>query len=620
MISKKRLLATIRYLGLAAAFLFLPEDLSGQDADPPSWIRLDTESFIFFTNGWEDVARSTAYDLEKLDEVVTQLWPASEIDSPVPTYLYIFDNEESFRPYRLSMAGVGDGPRPAGVAGPTAGYLVPHEHGNYGALLIASETRPVRFVYKQYIHRLLHNKLPELPLWLRHGLAEFYSTFEIEDDKASIGLPVRPHLDRLRWFSGVDAQLTLADLFEPGSLPPDAAAASSFTARCWLLVHYLMTEPDLPTNPPEFVGQLLAGTPVLRAFRDSYGLDLPALEAKLKAHILTKEFRYARVAVDRSAHPIRVRPMATHQILYRLGDLLVHNGSERYEEAEKHFTSALELEPRHGLSWAGLGYLAELAARDVDALENYRKAVEHSDESFLVQYLFGTRLARSLDDRRPEDADGQDRLDRALAALERATELQPDFAPSWAELGYAYNLQPQASAKAVEVLEQAADLLPARSDIAFNLLLAYARAGDRQGAQSAVDKLQRLGGDEATLRRAAEILLQMDYLEAARMVRGDRLDEAIDMFARIQALSRDPSLQQQAAKQLEKLEPAAQRDRFWDLYNETVQLLHADRFEEATAAAATLLELAKPGLQKKEARNMAATVEFQRKAAAVSPP
>lgn len=345
--------ALIRWVGLAAAcFFFSSAWLAAQTADQERWLRLDTESFTFFTNGWQDVARSTAYDLEELDSVVSQLWPASKIDSPVPTYLYVFDSEESFRPYRLTPTAGGDGPRLIGTLGLPAGYLVPHEHGSYAALIIDSE----------------------------------------------------------------------------------------------------------------------------------------------------------------------------------------------------------------------------------------------------------------------------ERLDRALAALERATELQADFAPSWAELGYACNLQPEASQKAVEVLEKAADLLPARSDVAFNLLLAYARAGDRQGAAGTVDKLRGLGVEEATLGRAAEMLLQMDYREAAQRVRDKKLDDAIAVFARIQAETNDPALRQQVAEQLEKLEPKMQRDRFWELYNETVQLLHADRVEEAVAVVGRLLEVAKPGLQQKEARDLSQAVEFQRQAAAGSRP
>ena len=602
-----RFRAVVLLTGLAAVCLFDPVRLAAQDTAARPWLRLDTDSFIFFTNGPEDVARSTAYDLEELDGVVTRLWPASVIDSPVPTYLYVFDDDESFQPYRLTRVSPVEGPRVVGVGGSTAGYLVPHEHGSYAALVIASETRPVRFVYKQYVHRLLHDKLPQLPLWLRHGLAEYYSTFEIEDDQASIGLPVRQHLEHLA-FSQPNAGLPLAELLQLEHLPRGGERASFFP-RSWLLVHYLMTEPDLPSEPPDFVRRLLAGTPVVQALRDAYGFDLATLEEKLEGHLHRKEFRYRRFAVDRGAHPIRARPMARPEVLYRLGDLLLHNGRERYAEARELFESALELDPRHGLSWAGLGYLAQLEGDEAAALEHYRKAAERSGDSFLVHYLYGTCLVRSLDDRRPEDDDGRDRLDRALAALERATELQAGFAPSWAELGYAHNLRPEASVQAVGVLEKAADLMPARADVAFNLLLAYARVGDRQGAEAAVARIRRLGGDEGAVDRAAEILLQMDYGEAARLAREDRLDDAIAIFARVQVTSGDPALQQRAAEQLEKLEPKAQRDRFWDLYNETVRLMHADRFTEAAAAADRLREIAKPGLQQEEARNLAEVVE-----------
>ncbi|MEE8524957.1 MAG: hypothetical protein V3T72_13565, partial [Thermoanaerobaculia bacterium] len=503
--------------------------------------------------------------------------------------IYIFDSEESFRPYRLSTVAGGDGPRMVGAAGPTAGYLVPHEHGNYAALIIHSETRPVRFVYKQYIHQLLHDTLPGLPLWLRHGLAEYYSTFEIEDGYASIGLPVKPHLQRLVHGRG-EQFLPLSDLLTGNELPRNPGTTSSFLARSWTLVHYLMTaDSKLSAQLPEFARKVLTGVSAREAFEEAFDIDLRTLETQLDAHVRSKEFKYARVAIDRGAHPIRMTPMKGHEVLYRLGDLLAHNGSERYAEAAVLLESALELKPDHGLSWAGLGYLAELQDDDAAALESYRKAAGHAEDDSLVQYLYGASLIRSLKDRRPENEAEQADLDAAIAALRRATELRPDFAPAWASLGYAHNLEPEASVQAVEVLEKAADLLPARVDVAFNLLLAYARVGDRVGADAAVAKMRRLGADEATLARSREVLLQMDYRDANRLVRDGRLDDAIAVFARIQAETANPALQRQAAERLEKLEPAAQHNRFGALYNQAANLLKEGRNDEAAAVAEQLL-------------------------------
>ena len=107
------------------AFLFasLPAGAWSQVDAGPRWIRLDAAHFTFFTDGPGDVARSTAYDLEQLRYVLTQLWPDSRFDAPVPTLIYVFGDDASFKPYRLGRRPVPlpEGPQEVGVSPGTVG-------------------------------------------------------------------------------------------------------------------------------------------------------------------------------------------------------------------------------------------------------------------------------------------------------------------------------------------------------------------------------------------------------------------------------------------------------------------------------------------------------------------
>ncbi len=602
-------------VALSLLLASLPAPAWSQVDEGPRWIRLDTAHFTFFTDGPENVALSTAYDLEQLRYVLTQLWPDGRFDAPVPTLLYVFGDEATFNPYRLGgrRSPLQEGPREVGAGIGTVGYLVPHEHGNYAALVVSSETRPVGFVYKQYIHQLLHEKLPALPLWLRHGLAEYYSTFEVAGEQASIGLPIRSHLhwlvQQLRLEKG---RLSLAGILTAGELPADNDAAAVFFQRSWAIVHYLRSEPELRRQLGVFARQAAGGVPAGRAFEEAFDFDVAGLEERLAAHLMKDRLNYLRVEIDRGAHPARVVSLAPHEAFYHLGDLLAHVDPDLRDDARAHFRRALELAPGHGPSRAGLGYLAELEGDEAAALAHYQQAALQARGHFLVEYLYGASLVRSFGGRRPANPDQEARLASAVAALERSVERWQDFAPAWALLGYAHNLDPKASIKGVEALENAHGLLPGRFDVAFNLLLAYARVDNREAADSIVERLRLLGADAATIERSREVILTMDFREAVRLVEKKHVDDAIALFAHIRAESRDPALQERAAAELEKFESTLQARRFGELYLEAVRMLAAGETESAATILGEMAEIARPGKQRQEVEKLRQAAERRR--------
>jgi hypothetical protein len=91
------LLVTISFAGAATA----------QPGAVGTWTSLETAHFTFFTNTPLNVARSTAYDLEEMRSVRLQLWPTIDLDAPMPTFIYLFEDNETFRPASLSNTARG---------------------------------------------------------------------------------------------------------------------------------------------------------------------------------------------------------------------------------------------------------------------------------------------------------------------------------------------------------------------------------------------------------------------------------------------------------------------------------------------------------------------------------
>ncbi|HEX9736277.1 MAG TPA: tetratricopeptide repeat protein [Thermoanaerobaculia bacterium] len=561
-----------------AAWTAIPAPVAGDNG----WIRLETASFTLVSNADEAAVRRVGADLERLRDVIGQLTGA-RLDSPVPTILYLFRDDASYAPYRLSGQPV-DAP----------GYLVPHEHAVYGVLNGDPGHRATPIVYRQYILRLLNEGSSKLPLWLSYGAAELFSAFVVHEGQARIGLPISGHLFWLQQ----NPPMPVAALFARETLPA-GKDFQSFTMRSWLLVHYLLIgNAELRQRVPEYLRVLARGTSPAAAWRQVFAVEPDALEAALVEYVKGDTFSYLPIPVTAAADlGAETYPLAEHETLFHLGDLLVHTAPERHADAAELFRRAVELTSEHGPSWGGLGYSSELVGDHEAARAHYEKAAAHSPDDPLLQYLYGESLLRALGGQRPSGEEATALLGRARDAMERATRLDPDFAQAWVRLGYAHSLEHRPSPAEVETLETAARLLPRRADVAFNLLLAYARAGDRGQAEATRQRLDLLQADAAILARAREIVLQLEFREGTELMRQDRLDDAVAVLAHVQASTRDPDLAERAAEYLGTAAKASRHNRFVEPYNRAVRLLEAGDLEAAVAAIEELAADARPGRQ-----------------------
>ena len=139
------------------------------------WIELQTAHFTFFSNAGMGTTKRVAADLEELRAVLAQLTDF-ELQSPVPTLIYVFHNERSFTPYKILYDG---------QPGQMSGYFMNHEHANYIAIDAGSRDASA-VVFHEYVHYVAAHNFWWLPVWLSEGLAEFYQTFTVVDDTASV--------------------------------------------------------------------------------------------------------------------------------------------------------------------------------------------------------------------------------------------------------------------------------------------------------------------------------------------------------------------------------------------------------------------------------------------------
>lgn len=527
---------------LALALSFPPRVAPAAVPSGEGWQQMETENFIVFSDLDAAATREIGLDLERLQGILAVIFPRAEFDSPLDTLIYVFKDRESFEPYALP--------------GGQSGYFAPHKHANFAAVVgdAPDDTLPV--VYRQYLHDLINNNVPQVPLWLEHGLAEIFSTFEADGAVAQVALPLGgDEADRLGVLGG--ERMPVTEVVATDSLPADPSRMNAFIQGSWALVHYLMVDDQARFQATvRFVDALAENPTSGTTIADILGVELPALEAAVEAYLGTEPLPHRQFEIPAGVPTaVELTAMAPELTLFHLGDLLIHAIPDRRADAKAYFDAALAIDPGFAPAAAGLGLVAELDGDLASAERYYSQAMVDYPEAFRLQVLFGEVELALLGKRRPQSPEEQERLDRAVAAFRKTTELRPGYGEGWALLGYAYNLLDKPPADAVATLERAYEMLPGRGDVAYNLLLGYARAGEREGAIDLVATAEARGVSEEQLAPARQTLLQLDFQYAVSLVREKRYAEAAELLKKVEAETSDAGMREQASKLLGQITP-----------------------------------------------------------------
>jgi tetratricopeptide (TPR) repeat protein len=569
---------------LLAALLAAPAEALPRRDD---WLELRTANFTLFTNAGERNTRRIAADLERLRDVLAQLSPGVALNSPTPTYIFVFKNGSSFQPYQRTYGG-----KPL----ESSGFFLSTPLANYVAINGDQRGDERAIIYHEYLHYVLRNQYASLPLWLNEGLAEYYSTFEVADDQAKIGLPIVEHVAWLR----KNPMIPLSQLFavdERSKEYNESARRGAFYAESWALVHYLISgNPERRRQAAEYLRLAQAGAPPGEIFQRAFGADTATLERELRNYVQGYLFNFVRVPIRPEANlAMAAQPMAWPDVLYRLGDLLADLDDEHRAAAAEHFRAALAERPDHGPAMAGLGYLEQLAGRHQEAGTWYAKAAKLAPESFLVQYLYGINLL--------EDP-GPDSLRHARGALSKAVQLRPDFGEAWARLGYTYQSDENLPAEAVQSLETAHRLLPSRMDVAHNLAVVYARSGERQKAEALIAGVLAPRAEPEIVESAREALLDEDYIQAEALIGEQKLEAALPLLEEIRAKTTRETRRTTLTARIEEIQGTLRFNAFVSRYNAAVDLANRGDVRGAVNILEPLAETTENPVQAEQARRL----------------
>ncbi len=466
------------------------------------WLEARSAHFITYSCGsTQEVARLTAR-LEQFREAYSVLAGGQAVASP-PVVVMAFPDHATLRPFLPLYQG-----KPANLAA----FFRRGSDENLIVLSIAGQaTGSLQLIFHEYSHLLLRHNEWVWPIWLKEGMAEIYSSFEVKGEHTvRIGAPHESHLRIL----ASRAWLPLKELFAVTHKSPaynERERQGIFYSESWLLTHYLMLG-DNAAHKQQF-GQLTAllrrGQLAEPAFTNAFHSTLRAMENDLHRYFERGKFESLPLVVSadiQAGRSMTTRRLAPVEVDFRLGDMLLR--VERFDAAESWFERAEKLAPKSPLPFEGLGLLEAEQGRTQEAIKYLEKALQLGSTSFLAHYtLAREKYALTADSAKRHSPLPKEEAAGIRAELHRSLALMPDFGPAHHLLGFFEMVQGENLMAAEQHLQKAIQLEPENQSYLFALAQTQLRKEEPDAARRTLEPL-RLPNVDPELRRHAEEMIR----------------------------------------------------------------------------------------------------------------
>lgn len=497
-------------LALAAPFALSgrPAGAVRQTTATVAWVSVRTRNFLVEGGADEAELRRVAAQLEAYRAAFARLLSGEYFDASVPTAIVVFPDDASYMPFKPRFGGH--------VARGVAGYFQPGTDINYITLARSGDLAldPSTLLH-EYTHLLVNNHFRGAPLWLKEGLAEFYSTARLSADGRRLTLGEaperRPRELRKRELLPLPTLLTLEQT-SPVYADPEQRAL--FYAQSWALVHYLSEARNGRGGAlARFTDLLAGGEQTEDALREAFGVGVAELEAGLAAYV--RRARY-KAGVEEFGRPLDfdaqtgARTLSEAEVAARLGDLLLH--TDHNEEADEYLTRAVGLDPKLALARVSLGALRLRQGRAAEACGHLRVAVESDPRNYLGHYLLADALnregANNLEAITPKEF--EERTELLRAELRRALELAPRYVESYKLLASVEMERGDRYDEAATLLAGAQALAPKRGDLALMRAHALMLGGRFDEARGLAEPYAAAGRDERLRAQAAALVKRIE--------------------------------------------------------------------------------------------------------------
>ena len=467
-----------------------------------TWTRVRSKNFTLVGNAGEKDVRQVATRLEQFRDVFSRLFSRARLNTHVPSTVVVFKSHGAYKPFA-----------PPG----SAGYFQAGEDVNYIALSteqrVGDEDDPFHVIFHEYTHLLVNNNVRsgEVPAWFGEGLAEFYSTFRIEENrKVTLGIPISNHVHFLRQ----EKMIPLRTLFAVDHSSPfynERDKRGVFYAQSWALMHYFLLGRN-ERRQQQFAEYMKKVDGVLspeEAFQQVFGTETEAIEKELRNYVKQSSYQIRTFEFEKPLEfdsEMTSAPISEAEAQAYLGDLLLH--SHQLDRAETYLQKAAQLDPKLTMAHTSLGLLRVRQDRFADARQFLERAVGSNTQNYLAHYYYSYALIDEL-----RDQSGRIQSVPATTAeklrlhLKKAIELAPEFPEPYDMLAFVNLMTEQELDESVKLVRRAMALAPSRHHFGLTLGQVHLRRKDFKAARQQFEALASNSSAEEDLRTSARSFL-----------------------------------------------------------------------------------------------------------------
>jgi len=463
-----------------------------------TWIGVRTTHLNIVSSANESATRRVAERLERFVDGVAAFAP-SQIAADVPVTVILFRSDAAYAPFRPKQDG-----RTLGVTG----YFQRADDENLIALSMetGAEAEPLRVIFHEYAHALMARSAVLWPLWLQEGMAEFYSAFQADSRRFTLGDWIREHPPLLR----SARLLPVRDLFAVNlsSSTYRGANRDIYYAQSWLLTHYLLAGDGgrRRAGLAQFTDGIASGRWPHRSFADAFGTDEDTLQDELRRYLADERYIGANLSLARPAPRVTaaVRTLSDAEAEVIQGILLMRVG--RGDEADAYFARARALDPAAPRLEESQGFLALTRGRYREAAAHLERAIGHDPKNALAHYYYAETLRR--EDMEQGRVVSPDRARAIAAPLRTVIALSPNFARAYYLLGYALSVSEDDLEEAARRLKMAISLTPPHRAAMLTLASVQMKMGEYDDARTTAQTVANAPDTAEEIRKEARAIAE----------------------------------------------------------------------------------------------------------------
>lgn len=488
-----------RYLILFSVLFLFTVISSAKD----EWTQVQSKNFFLIGNASEKDIRRVGTKLEQFRESFRRLFAGANLTASIPTNVVVFKDGGSYKPFKPKRS---DGKADTGIAG----YFQPGDDVNYITLSVErDDAETFGLIFHEYVHFIIDTNFGKtrVPQWFNEGLAEYYQTFEIEDDiKIKLGLPQQNHLYLLQ-----NSQLMPLDqMFNATNEQIHGTGGHSrsiFYAQSWALIHFLNMTGRSPALEA-FLKGVTAGIPAKTAFETAFQTTYAKMEGELRRYVSQNSYKYNQVKFkEKLVFDTEMAAAALSEAASNayLGDLLYH--TRRYADAEPYLATALKLEPDSSMANMTLGMVKMRQNKWDEARSALEKGIAGDPKNHIAYYQYAYLLSR---EGRNEfgyvQAFDKAKAEQMRVALRKAIALMPSFTESHELLAFISLVNNDQHDEAIKYLGDALRAQPGNQRYNLRLAEIYSRQNKLDEATATAEAIARTSDNIETRTRAQNLL------------------------------------------------------------------------------------------------------------------